>query len=417
MGVIISLKTYPVVTAGAIPARGGGLPASNEPNRKKRQCIMSAIRHLFKVGLVSTSLMVFGTPFSSQAAVAVVGVGNGGDVFTPAVANISTGDQVIWVWQSIGIIQHNTTNLAALWGSGNHPAPFSYTNTFNTAGSFPYECSLHVVFGMTGTINVAAVANQPPTVSITNPASGAVFAAPANVTMQATAADSDGTVTNVQFRVGSIILTNDNTAPYAAVTNNLAAGSYTLFAIAADNTGATATNSISIVVDTPPSVTITNPASGTVFAAPANVTIQAAASDTDGTVTNVQFLVDANVVTNNSTAPFSAVTNNLAAGSYILSAVAADNNGLKATNTAAISVVTPVSVLLSTLPQLTPANFMFSYTANAGLSYIVQRSTNLVSPNWTTLITNTAGSSSVNFTDLNVTVSPGFYRVGRLPNP
>jgi plastocyanin len=167
----------------------------------------------------------------------------------------------------------------------------------------------------------------------------------------------------------------------------------------------------------PPSVSITNPVSGTVFAAPANVTIQASASDTDGTVTNVQFLVDANVVANDPAGPFSAVTNNLATGSHTLSAVASDNNGLKFTNSATISVVTPVTVLLSAPQKLAPANYKFSYTANAGLSYIIQRSTNLVSTNWTTLITNTAGSGSINFTDLNATFNPGFYRVGRLPNP
>ena len=53
----------------------------------------------------------------------------------------------------------------------------------------------------------------------------------------------------------------------------------------------------------------------------------------------------------------------------------------------------------------------------SGLSYIVQRSTNLLSPNWTTLSTNQAGSGSINFTDQNATLNPGFYRVGRLPNP
>jgi chitinase len=167
----------------------------------------------------------------------------------------------------------------------------------------------------------------------------------------------------------------------------------------------------------PPTVSITNPVSGTVFAAPANVTIQAPASDTDGTVTNVQFLVGSTVLSNAATAPFSAVTNNLAAGSYTLSAIASDNNGATATNQVTISVVTPVSVLLSAPQGLPPANFHFSYTANVGLRYIVQRSTNLLSPNWTTLVTNMAGSGSINFTDLNATFNPGIYRVGRLPNP
>jgi hypothetical protein len=167
----------------------------------------------------------------------------------------------------------------------------------------------------------------------------------------------------------------------------------------------------------PPTVSITNPASGTVFAAPANVTIQAAAADGEGTVTNVQFLVGANVVTNKATAPFSAVTNNLAAGSYTLFAIASDNSGATATNAVTISVVTPVTVLLGATQPVPPTMFRFSYTANTGLSYIVQRSTNLASPNWTTLVTNLAGNGSINFTDQNATFNPGFYRVGRMPNP
>jgi hypothetical protein len=33
--------------------------------------------------------------------------------------------------------------------------------------------------------------------------SGTIFIAPANLTVQASASDSDGTVTNVQFRIGT----------------------------------------------------------------------------------------------------------------------------------------------------------------------------------------------------------------------
>jgi hypothetical protein len=267
----------------------------------------------------------------------------------------------------------------------------------------------------TGSIIVAT--NLPPTVTITNPASGTVFAAPANVTIQASAADADGTVTNVQFLVGTAVLTNEAAAPFSALTNNLAAGSYTLSAVASDNLGAKTTNSISITVDAPPTVTITNPASGTVFAAPANVTIQASAADTDGTVTNVQFLVGTTVLTNEAAAPFSALTNNLAAGSYIFSAVVADNAGLTATNAVTVSVVTPVQVTLGTPTQLSSTNFQFSYSADVGLTYIIQRSTDLTLPDWITIFTNVATSNPMTFVDLNATNNPGFYRVGLMPNP
>jgi plastocyanin len=168
------------------------------------------------------------------------------------------------------------------------------------------------------------------------------------------------------------------------------------------------------VASLPPTITITNPVSGAVFAAPANVTIQATNS---GTVTNVQFLAGSTILTNETTAPFSAVANNLPAGSYALSAIASDNLGAKATNAVNISVVTPVQINLNAPQQLSPTSFQFNYSANTGLSYVVQLSTNLASSNWTAIFTNTATSNPATFVDSNATVNPGFYRVGRLPNP
>src|ERR1035437_635507 len=289
---------------------------------------MNVMRNLFKVMLLSAALAVFGCSLTGLARTVSVGVANGNVLsFFPATTNIATGDSVLWTWNSTGITPHSTTSdTNGLWDSTSVPAPHTFTQTFTSAGTFPYHCTIHVTLGMKGTIIVAA-ANLPPSVTITNPVSGTVFTAPANVTIQASASDTNGTVTNVQFRVGANVVTNKATAPFFGVTNNLAAGSYTLFAIASDNSGATATNQV------------------------------------------------------------------------------------------AISVVTPVTVLLSAPQKLAPANYKFSYTANVGLGYIIQRSTNLLSTNWTTLLTNTAGSSLINFTDINATVNPGFYRVGRLPNP
>ena len=167
----------------------------------------------------------------------------------------------------------------------------------------------------------------------------------------------------------------------------------------------------------PPSLAISNPVTGAVFAAPASVTVQVTATNGSSAVTNIQFLIGANVLTNETTAPFTAVTNNLATGSYTLSAVASDNNGLKATNTVSISVVTPVADVLTNSAKSSSSNFQFSYPANVGLSYIVQLSTNLASANWISIVTNLAASNPVVFLDVHATNNPGFYRVGRLPNP
>lgn len=284
------------------------------------------IRHSFKVTLLGAGLAVWGCSFPSSAATVNVQVGSGGFVFTPNTTNIAVNDRVLWTWAGS---PHNVTSTNGAWpASPTQGAGATFTNTFTSAGTFFYYCTIH------GT-----------------PTSG---------------------------MKGAIVVTAANV---------------------------------------PPTVAITNPVSGSVFAAPANVTIRASASDADGTVTNVQFLVNSGVLTNETAAPFSATTNNLAAGSYTFSVIAADNGGAKATNAVTISVVTPVPILLSAPASLPAAGFRFSFTANAGLNYVVQRSTNLLSADWVPLGTNQAGSGSVNFTDLNATVNPGFYRVGRMPNP
>jgi len=171
------------------------------------------------------------------------------------------------------------------------------------------------------------------------------------------------------------------------------------------------------VAHSPPLVAITLPTNGAVFAAPANVAIQAAIINGSGAVTNVEFLIGSSILTNEAAAPFAATAGKLAAGGYGLSVLAQDNNGLMATNSIAISVVTPVLIHISSPFLSSQANIHFMYSANVGLQYFVQRSTNLVATNWLTIATNTAIANPMNFTDTNATANPGFYRVGRLPNP
>jgi hypothetical protein len=91
--------------------------------------------------------------------------------------------------------------------------------------------------------------NNPPTVSISSPANGATFTAPASITINATAADSDGTISSVAFYQGSTLLGTDTTSPYSYAWTNVAAGSYSLTARATDNGGAITTSSaVSITV-------------------------------------------------------------------------------------------------------------------------------------------------------------------------
>ena len=166
--------------------------------------------------------------------------------FVPATTNINAGDTVIWTWDA-GVNSHNvtSTSIPQVWApSPTQTGPATFSVIFTNAGTYPYECSIHF---FTGSVIVAAV-NVPPSVSITSPTAGAVFSEPANVTIQVTATNSANTVTNVQFLVGSSVLTNEAAPPFSAITDSLAAGNYTLSAIASDNMGVTATNDIAISV-------------------------------------------------------------------------------------------------------------------------------------------------------------------------
>lgn len=84
----------------------------------------------------------------------------------------------------------------------------------------------------------APAKNVAPTVTLTAPASNAAFAAPATLTLTASAADSDGSVARVEFYNGATKLGEDTTAPYSFTWANVGAGTYSLLARALDNEGA-----------------------------------------------------------------------------------------------------------------------------------------------------------------------------------
>jgi hypothetical protein len=102
------------------------------------------------------------------------------------------------------------------------------------------------------TILKSAPSNSPPTVTLTSPAEGATFQAPAAITIAAEAADSDGTVSQVSFYAGTTLIGTDSSSPFSTAWINVAAGNYTLTAIATDNLGMTTTSGpVHVTVNVP----------------------------------------------------------------------------------------------------------------------------------------------------------------------
>lgn len=91
--------------------------------------------------------------------------------------------------------------------------------------------------------------NTPPTVSITSPSAGASFTAPATIAINASASDSDGTITQVAFYQNGNLIGTDTSSPYSLTWSGAGAGSYTLTAVATDNGGLTTTSAgVSVTV-------------------------------------------------------------------------------------------------------------------------------------------------------------------------
>jgi hypothetical protein len=219
-------------------------------------------------------------------------------------------------------------------------------------------------------VTVNSATNQAPSVALTAPAGGASFTAPANITLNATASDTDGTVARVEFYRGSTLISSDTTSPYSAVWTGAAAGSYSLTARAYDDDGASRTSTaVNVTVTTAthqlPTVSLTSPIAGQSFTAPASLTMTAAASDSDGTISRVDFYVGTQLVGTDTSSPYSAAWSNVAAGSYSLTAVARDNSGGTRTSTAiavTVTAVAPTPTRVVFVPSTDHATNVTSYT-------------------------------------------------------
>lgn len=187
--------------------------------------------------------------------------------------------------------------------------------------------------------------NEAPSVTLTAPAEGATYKAPVNISLEAAAADTDGTIKMVTFFANGAPIGSDTTSPYGVTWMNAAPGTYTLTAMAQDDKFKTTTSApvhIFVADNTPPTVGITSPGEGASFTSPAEVTIEADAADSDGAVIKVEFFADGVSLGADTVAPYT-VTWKPAAGPHVLKAIVTDNVG--GTTTSAL-----VNIVVTTIP-------------------------------------------------------------------
>ena len=87
-----------------------------------------------------------------------------------------------------------------------------------------------------------------------------------------------------------------------------------------------------------PVISITSPVNGNTFTAPANITINATATDADGAIAKVEFFNGTTKLGEGSTSPYTFAWSNVAAGTYAVKAVATDDRGGQSTAQLTVAV-------------------------------------------------------------------------------
>lgn len=330
--------------------------------------------------------------------------------YTGSGIGLSTGGDAVNLYNSNGVLQASVTfgassagptfatfdNSAVLDGT-----TISLLSVLGRYGAFVAANDLNEI-GSPGTIKTV------PLVALTAPLNNALVMVPGSFQAQASVSKFGGTITQVEFYLDGALQDTITTAPYVATINVSVNGAHTLSAVAVDNSGLRATNTVTVIGNDVPTVMLTSPTQ-IAYTAPASILLAASVTDADGTIASVKFYAGDTLLATVTTAPYQFSWNNVPVGSYFVTAKAEDNQGGIMTSVSKHVIVGPVGI---TAPvRLENGTFQFQFVGSlAGKSHRIEVSTDLI--HWSSLGTVTPESNTVNINDSEANGSQlRFYRV------
>lgn len=168
-------------------------------------------------------------------------------------------------------------------------------------------------------------------VSITEPAVNKIFSQHATITIKANATQGEEPISKVEFFNEATLLGESILAPFSFTWKDVPVGTYQLSARVTDQGGtirSSAMISIEVLVSLPPEVSITSPENNQFIPENSNIEITAAATDSDGSISKVEFFNGTEKIGEATAAPYSFNWQNIPQGDYILSAKATDDTGI-----------------------------------------------------------------------------------------
>jgi hypothetical protein len=152
-----------------------------------------------------------------------------------------------------------------------------------------------------------------------------------------------------------------------------------------------AEGAVLIQANVPPLVALVRPVAGASFDEPATITIEADASDPGGSIAQVEFFEGTNSLGVVTTAPYVITWDSVAAGAYVLTAVATDNLGDSTTSDPVNVDVVPWTGTAPTLVVVRTGNSLMISWETTGFE--LQYKTDLNETSWTE-VAGTAGATS-----------------------
>jgi hypothetical protein len=236
-------------------------------------------------------------------------------------------------------------------------APYTATWASPQIGARSITAKAYDLQGFSSTstpVSMTVTSALVPSVTVTAPASNTTFNAPATITVTATAGEPGGTLARVDFYANGNLIGSKTTAPYTVTWSNASIGGYTLSAKVTDRAGTVATAAgIPVTVLPPvPTISLTVPSSGAVYAPGQTIALSVSATTPQSAIARVEFDSDgATIQTINasagvSTGTFSLDWTSATPGTHALTGKVYSTSGGSATSTSASVTVVDLAVAL-----------------------------------------------------------------------
>lgn len=270
--------------------------------------------------------------YNSGTSISFTGSGN------DAEDGVLSGTYLVWTSNIDGQIGTGANFTKSDLSVGTHTITLFVTDSDNATNSTALSI----------TINASSSTGTAPAASITSPASGSRFNQGASVSFGGSGTDlEDGTLLG-----GALIWISSIDGQIGIgtgfITTNLSVGTHTITLTATDSTYSSHTDSVTITINTPPSVSITSPANSSLFDEGTVITFTGSGNDSEDGVLSGASLVWTSSIDGLIGTGASFTKSDLSAGTHTISLIATDSENASTTSSISVSInMLPVITIYS----------------------------------------------------------------------